>query len=764
MPGVTAGAVDSEGINVGDPIVKGKGKDKKTYQKQRTVLWMAGGANDFKDQILADPNTLDRERIWEFLTCLPRQFSGPNADDAAPIFVGFGFNYDVGQLVAGLPYRKAWELHKGLPWDRRDDEDFPESFRRWVLVGGYTISHIPRKSVVLCKLRDGEKPFRWTENKKTGQKQRNVDWIERIEIYDVHGFFQSSLLKAIEKFPDAVTPTELELITEGKKARGAFTGESLDMLKRYTAAELKALVNMMENLRAGFKLIERATGQERQLEISNWWGAGAIAQVLLKNYLGKRPTHILGDMSKPWLALDAGTGIECDANDGNGEYVADAVAWVTRAYFGGRIELCKQGVHRKETYLYDVASAYPSIAVQLPSMEGGKWVRKMNPTRDEIAKSNILSMFKVRTPGFATDLPFYPLPFRTERKSIMFPPEIFGGRYMRDDVIAAFEYADRFTELKQLAHWGLYPDGPQIIVSEGLFFIPTDEASRPLTFIKDLFDWRASLHKDDMRGQVIKLGINSVYGKFAQRVGKRGEPPSYGSLWYAAAITAGTRRKLLEAALSDPSAIIAFATDAVFSTSALPLQVPETKILGEWEFEPGGVASIAQSGFYSIRKREEMLGDRPKLLKIASRGFSPNKNATEIAQDFADALDHDLFVNVPEYWRNGIDTFSFDDQTYLGLGASVVSPKTWEYIGYWKSFRREMNLNIMSEKRRVPDRSKGRKGRADRLLDLEVRPYLGPLMISESAPSVPDWMVLPGVRRAKEREWDNENVYAGIEF
>ena len=80
---------------------------------------MAGGANDFEDQILADPNTLERERIWEFLTSLPRLFSGPNADDAAPIFVGFGFNYDVGQLVAGLPYRKAWELHKGLPWDKR---------------------------------------------------------------------------------------------------------------------------------------------------------------------------------------------------------------------------------------------------------------------------------------------------------------------------------------------------------------------------------------------------------------------------------------------------------------------------------------------------------------------------------------------------------------------------------------------------------------------------------------------------------------------
>ena len=113
-----------------------------------------------------------------------------------------------------------------------------------------------------------------------------------------------------------------------------------------------------------------------------------------------------------------------------------------------------RGVNLANAGLYDVASAYPSIAVQLPSTESGKWVRKINPTRDEIEKSNILSMFKVRTRGFATDLPFYPLPFRTERKSIMFPPEIFAGRYMRDDVIAAFEYADRFTELKQLAHWG----------------------------------------------------------------------------------------------------------------------------------------------------------------------------------------------------------------------------------------------------------------------------------------------------------------------
>jgi hypothetical protein len=314
-------------VNVGEPVVVGTGKKRSVRQKQRTVLWMAGGAEGFEDQILADPETLDgkRERIWKYLLSLPRAFAGANASDPAPIFVGFGFNYDVGQLVAGMPYKKAWELYNGVPWDMRHDDDFPESLRRWTLMGDYAISHIPRKSVALCKLRSPSKPFRYSVNKETDERRRAVDWVERVEIYDVHGFFQSSLLKAIEKFPGVVTPDELETIKEGKKARGGFTAESLDMLKRYTGAELKALVRMMERLRSGFKFTNPVTGDEQQLEILNWWGAGAIAQALLKAFLGKKPTHILGDMSKPWLAVDTATGLESGA---------DAVDWVTYARFG----------------------------------------------------------------------------------------------------------------------------------------------------------------------------------------------------------------------------------------------------------------------------------------------------------------------------------------------------------------------------------------------------------------------------------------------
>jgi hypothetical protein len=111
-----------------------------------------------------------------------------------------------------------------------------------------------------------------------------------------------------------------------------------------------------------------------------------------------------------------------------------------------------------------------------------------------------------------------------------------------------------------------------------------------------------SLPKKDARGQVVKLGINSVYGKFAQSVGKMGMPPRFVSWFFAAAITAGTQRKVVEAALTNPDAIVMFATDGVYSTQPLDVHVPEKKTLGGWEHtaaESGGV--FVQSGIYLLR-------------------------------------------------------------------------------------------------------------------------------------------------------------------
>jgi hypothetical protein len=96
----------------------------------------------------------------------------------------------------------------------------------------------------------------------------------------------------------------------------------------------------------------------------------------------------------------------------------------------------------------------------------------------------------------------------------------------------------------------IHPEGPEIRVTEAMFFIPaTDE--KPFAFVQELFDLRASImaeDKDDVRAVIHKLAINSIYGKLAQSVGRKGVPPAFASPWMAAAIPAGTRRMLVEAA------------------------------------------------------------------------------------------------------------------------------------------------------------------------------------------------------------------------
>jgi hypothetical protein len=205
-----------------------------------------------------------------------------------------------------------------------------------------------------------------------------------------------------------------------------------------------------------------------------------------------------------------------------------------KAYFGGRCELLKQGQTVDTLYLYDVASAYPAQIAQLPSMEGGKWVYRKNPTWEELEQSNMLSMFRVETYNFKYDLPFYLFPFRTKYGAIMFPANV-KGVYMRDEVIGGFKWFDEFERQGRLCDRLIHPEGPKIRVTEAMFFVPaTDE--KPFAFVQELFNLRASImaqDKDDVRAVILKLAINSIYGKLAQSVGRRGDPPAFASPWMA---------------------------------------------------------------------------------------------------------------------------------------------------------------------------------------------------------------------------------------
>jgi hypothetical protein len=155
----------------------------------------------------------------------------------------------------------------------------------------------------------------------------------------------------------------------------------------------------------------------------------------------------------------------------------------------------------------------------------------------------------------------------------MYPPFV-NGIYMRDDVLAAFDWRDTFARERRDADYAFHPEGGVIEVSEALFFEPADPNERPFAWVRELFDYRAELLKvdpNDVRAIVIKLMLNSIYGKLAQGVGSPSRPPRFASPWMAAAITAGTRRKLLKAALTAPDAIVSFATDGIVSKKGLKI-------------------------------------------------------------------------------------------------------------------------------------------------------------------------------------------------
>lgn len=612
-------AIDSEGFSFGDLI----SEDGKNFRQHKTFLWGAGdkeGECDF----LYNGGALGTEQICEWLLKLPKLF-GPS------IFVSFAFGYDAAQLVADLPYEKVWELQKGRPFDKPEVE---KNSNRVVFWKNYGFQFLKGKKLCIYKFPPAG-PYKDT---KYG---RRLCPLEKIMIYDVFGFYQSSFIKAATSMPGAITPDELALISSGKKQRAEFRLEDAEFIKRYTTAELVVLSRMMTLLRDAMK--------REDIKLRTWYGAGSIAQALLKREGVKE--HY------PEIAV----------NDAPKEQM-----WAHHAFFGGRIELIKQGNTNNVLHQYDIASAYPAICRELPSMRDGTWTSERSPSRARIMAVSALSIVHVQTRELP-NAPFYPLPYRLPSGSILFPREV-NGYYMVREVRAALLWAEKFNCVENFSF-------PEMLV-----FTPGDPG-KPFAFVQKLFDYRKSLKKTDITQIVIKLGINALYGKQAQGVGGTPErAPIYCNPWYAAAITAGTRARLLEAALTAPNAIVMLATDGIVSTRELPLDVPAEKTLGAWEHGKSNFGgTFVQSGVYSF---DDGVGNSVSK----SRGFRPHGLDLTIG---------DLIRReIPQRWQAGVDGFGFRYASYMTIGASVVSRETFAHVGRWIDGERVLDIDSAGTKRR----------------------------------------------------------------
>ena len=115
------------------------------------------------------------------------------------------------------------------------------------------------------------------------------------------------------------------------------------------------------------------------------------------------------------------------------------------------------------------------------------------------------------------------------------------------------------------------------------------------------------------RGYPLKIGLASTYGKTAQR--RVGTAPFHDVL-SAGLATANTRVRLLEAISLDPKAVKMLATDGVFSSRPLPLDIG--KGLGQWDYTKHDDLFIVQSGTYFSPSQLKEATDSSDVVK--SRG------------------------------------------------------------------------------------------------------------------------------------------------
>ena len=411
--------------------------------------------------------------------------------------------------------------------------------------------------------------------------------------YDLWSFFGSSFENALKEWGIEVP----EIISEGKAARGSFDKWPMHKLQSYNNAELKLLVQLAEVLRNSTKPLG--------LNVRSWHGPGSLAG----SWLGKNRVnrYMRGEIPKTLYEV------------------------ATRAYFGGRIDAQGYGIC-DPVYHYDIVSAYPAAIAELPNLTKLVWKRLRKDPQVQSTK-DIGGIFVARISWEIPATRFWgPFPWRSRNGTIRYP--LSGeGWYWYPEILSAFQrYPKECFTVKEIWY------------SQGFIESPLHN------LIHETFAYRKELKKSgNPAHHSTKLILNSLYGKFAQTVGKA---RYYNPIW-AGLITSHTRAQLLNV-ITDQTVCIM--TDSIWSQT--PLDVDLSKELGGWEVQEENRLVLAEAGLYEAIDQE---GGK----SIWQRGFDKDT-----------PVDIEGLVN---HWLYDDPTFSpeYLVHRFVGMGLASVTSHPW---------------------------------------------------------------------------------------
>lgn len=279
------------------------------------------------------------------------------------------------------------------------------------------------------------------------------------------------------------------------------------------------------------------------------------------------------------------------------------------AYKGGRTEVCKRG-YFEESHIYDVNSMYPTQMCTLYDIYSCNWVYIRNDKEfKEIDKSNIAYAF-LNCDINLKDSYVNCLPFKHNGYYI------YGHGIFNNYNISMPEY-DMITNLNL----------GDINIKSGWIGIKTGDSKEYYPFkdvIEKTFNKRNTFPKTDFRNALLKIILNSIYGRFIEvninkdldseidlmndnyvitdtdiykkvfLAGKYFCPP------YACNITSLSRCMLYEEIFKNEPEhnFIGSFTDSILSKEKLN-GVPVSKKLGDWDYEHGEL-TIVGSGVYRL--------------------------------------------------------------------------------------------------------------------------------------------------------------------
>ena len=453
------------------------------------------------------------------------------------ILVGFSFGYDVTMILRDLAETQQRRLFQ------------PRSFEAgqspFVWFKDFDIDYLPKQYLRVRRIRH----VRDDEGK---LKRVPVKGSTRT-IWETFGFFQKSFLKVIKEFGVADS-AELELIEASKEKRGDDDWSVGNVERDYCRLECILLARLLNRL--------RDYCSEAGIFPRSWSGAGKLAAAL--HTLHKTPkARELEDKIPP-----------------------EVMALANMAYYGGRFEISRTGMIKQKVYEYDIRSAYPDAMRQLPCLLHGQWEKldaKQHPDGPLRAPYIASLHFKPNLKSTVLrgrNANFGPLPIRS-KEGFLYWPLAGSGVYWSHEI----ESARRL--------------GFDVHILGGWQYVRNCEC-KPFDWVEPLFDYRRSIGLSGA-GYPIKLGVNSLYGKLAQRKGNG----AFNNMVWAGLITAITRARLNDAIALAPDQIVMVATDAVYSLKPLELYLGDW--LGSWEQTILDELFIVQPGLYwdaSKRKRK----------------------------------------------------------------------------------------------------------------------------------------------------------------